>query len=307
MAVKDPEITLASTTETQDELDHAVSPNWREPFDPEKAAKERETAEAAEAVKKPTGSAPAEKRGTEGEGESEDEPIPKGVQKRIDKYAGRAKAAEDKAKQLEERLNALEQKTNPKTVEVPKADTEPLKKDFKDPDEWIKAHGMWAAREVARQNAAKAEAATVDAHTKEVFDAHLERVNKFREDHDDFDEKVDANTTVFTEAVAIAIIESDNGPEITYHLANHPEELEKIAGMSRARQVMEIGKLSASLSPSGSSKTTTTTTTRSHTPSPITPVRTTKTAASTTKLEDADTDSFIKMRNQQERDARRRR
>jgi hypothetical protein len=309
MAVE-PEITLASTTETQDELDHAVSKNWREPFDPDKAKTERETkdAEAAKAAKKPAGSAPADTRGTEGEGESEDdEPLPKGVQKRIDKYAGRAKAAEAKQKELETRLAALESKTTTITTTTPKEDLEPQKKDFKDPDEWIKAHGKWAAREVARESDARAEVEAADAHTQEVFDQHLERVNKFREEHDDFDEKVDAVTTTFSEAVAIAIVEADNGPDITYHLATHPEELEKISKMSRARQVMQIGILSASLSPSGSGTTTTTTTQRSRTPAPITSLKTTKTASSTTKLEDASTDDFIKMRNQHERDARRRR
>ena len=79
----EPIITLASTTETQDELDHATSENWRTPFDPEKAKVEREEREkteaaaAAEAAKKTDGSAPADKRGTEGESESDDEPLPK--------------------------------------------------------------------------------------------------------------------------------------------------------------------------------------------------------------------------------------
>jgi hypothetical protein len=310
MAVE-PEITLASTTETQDELDHAVGPNWREPFDPDKAkeTREKKDAEAAKATKKPDGSAPTETRGKEGESktEDEDEELPKGVQRRIDKYAGRAKAAEAKTKELEERLAAIENKNKPAEKTTSTQDLEPQKKDFKDPDEWVKAHGKWAAREVARESDARAEVQAAEAHTQEVFDAHLTRVNKFREEHDDFDEKVDAATTVFSEAVAIAIVEADNGPEVTYHLATHPEELEKISKMSRPKQMMAIGVLSASLSPSRSEDTTTTTTTRSRTPAPITPLRTTKTASSTTKLEDASTDDFIKMRNRQEADARRRR
>lgn len=307
MAVE-PEITLASTTETQEELDHAVGPNWREQFDPEKAKEARE-AEDAKASKTTDGSAPTETRGNEGGSKSEDddEPIPKGVQKRIDKYAGRAKAAESKVKELEDRLAAIERNTRPTTTTTPKEDLEPQKKDFKDPDEWVKAHGKWAAREVARESDANAEKLAIEAHTQEVFDAHLDRVNKFREEHDDFDEKVDAVTISFSESVAIAIVEADNGPEITYHLATHPEELEKISKMSRARQVMAIGQLSASLSPSRSDSSTTTVTTRSRTPAPIRPIHTTKTATSTTKLEDASTDDFIKMRNRQEAESRRRR
>jgi hypothetical protein len=38
-----------------------------------------------------------------------------------------------------------------------------------------------------------------------------------------------------------AIVES--GPELLYYLANHSEEVERIAGMSPTRQVAELGKL----------------------------------------------------------------
>jgi hypothetical protein len=314
------EITLASTTETQDELDHAVSSNWREPFDPEKAKvqrEEKEKAAAAEAVKTTGGSAPPEKPvvKVEGEGEPEgdEEPLPKGVQRRIDTLTKRSKTAEQENRSLRERLEALETKAGVKPAEksgepAPKADLEPLKKDFKDPDEWVKAHGKWAAREVAREAAVKAEQDAADSYTQEVFDAHLARTQGFRAEHPDFDEKVDASTTVFSESLAIAIVEAENGPAVTYYLAEHPEELEKISKLSKAKQMMEIGRLSASLSPSTESKDRTTTTqTRPRTPTPITPVRSTKTASSATNLSEMDTDTFIKRRDEQEREARRNR
>lgn len=315
----EPIITLASTTETQDELDHATSENWRTPFDPEKAKVDREEREkteaaaAAEAAKKTDGSAPAEKRGTAGESEPEEdeEDLPKGARKRIDNLTKRFRTAEEENRKLQSRLEALEKGKEPeKAAPVVKQDAEPQKKDFRDPDEWVKAHGLWAAREVARQNATKAEADEADAHTAEVFESHLGRTREFRAEHPDFDEKVDASTTSFSEAVAIAIVEADNGPAVAYHLAEHPEELEKIAKMSRARQVMEIGRISASLLPAESKEGTTTTTTRSTTPTPITKVKTTKASTPVTSLADLaanDPDEFIRKRNQQEREAKRRR
>lgn len=314
--VQEPEITLASTTETQEELDHAVSANWREPFDPEVAAKakeEREKAEAAEAAKKPVGSAPADKRGTAVESEEEnDGEVPKGVQKRIDKVTGRAKAAEQRVKDLEARLEAIEKKGgNKPEVKVtpePKADLEPQKKDFKDPDEWVKAHGRWAARDEARKAASVTATETEDARTAEVFEAHLGRTQEFRAAHPDFDEKVEGSTIPFSEAVAIAIVEADNGPDVAYYLAEHPDELKEIAGQSRARQVMAIGRISASLSTAGSTATTTTTTTKPKTPAPITPSRTGKVATTARSITDENisTDEFIKLRNEQDRAKRRR-
>ena len=44
-----------------------------------------------------------------------------------------------------------------------------------------------------------------------------------------------------------AMLEDDAGGEILYHLATHPEELERIAQMQPVSAIREIGRLSATL------------------------------------------------------------
>lgn len=304
----EPVVTLASTTETQDELDHATSPNWREQFDPEKAKTERvqreKDAAAEEAKTKAGGQAPPAARGPEGESESDDDdtPLPKGVQRRLDKLTHRLKLAESK----------LEEKEKAKVTETPvvsdvKEDKEPQKKDFADSDDWVRAHGLWAAREVSRQNVAATAQKAEEAHSTEVFQAHLGRLDAFRGEHPDFDKTIETATIPFSQAVAIALVEADNGPAIAYHLAKHPDEFEKLSKMSQHRQIMEIGRISASLSPSdGSAAQVTPTATRSKTPAPITPEKTTKAAAANVPLSELGTDDFIKRRDEEERAKRRR-
>jgi hypothetical protein len=47
-----------------------------------------------------------------------------------------------------------------------------------------------------------------------------------------------------------ALLEEDNGAEILYWLAARPAELKKIASLSPAKAILEIGKLAATLAPS---------------------------------------------------------
>jgi hypothetical protein len=41
------------------------------------------------------------------------------------------------------------------------------------------------------------------------------------------------------------MLEDEHGAELLYHLAKHPKELERIAGLSPASAVLAIGRLSA--------------------------------------------------------------
>ncbi len=78
-------------------------------------------------------------------------------------------------------------------------------------------------------------------------------------DRDDLDEVVGK----FTPVIAQALVESDVSAKLLTHMATHPEDLQRIAALSPARQAAEIGKLETKL---------TNTAKPPKTPAPIDPV-----------------------------------
>jgi len=61
----------------------------------------------------------------------------------------------------------------------------------------------------------------------------------------DYIEKINAATVLVSEQVRDAIIESDVGPRILYHLAENPQDAERIGKLNVRGAIKEIGKLEA--------------------------------------------------------------
>jgi len=75
-----------------------------------------------------------------------------------------------------------------------------------------------------------------------------------------------------SDQVRDAILDSDVGPKILYHLAEHTDLATKLAGMSTASALREIGKLEARFEAKAETKPLSTVG-RSKAPSPINPIR----------------------------------
>ena len=78
--------------------------------------------------------------------------------------------------------------------------------------------------------------------------------------------KVSAPSFVQGEAMQQAIILSDNGPALAYHLASNPQKTAAINAMAPGLAMMELGRLSQALAPNRSVTT-------SNAPAPAKPVR----------------------------------
>ena len=87
----------------------------------------------------------------------------------------------------------------------------------------------------------------------------------------DFDEIVASSDVVVNDDVRDAILESDVGPQVLYHLAENDELAKKIAGMSPKAALREIGKLEERLSVKPTAKQETVV--KSRAPAPISPIR----------------------------------
>jgi hypothetical protein len=287
---QEPDVTLATTTETQAELDHATGPNWREPFTPpakSDEAKPGDTTEKKDESKTAAASEAAKAGAKEGKSEDETEdddkaPLPKGVQKRLDRLTARLKTAEEQLAAKQDRRSETTDKPAPKAAT--NADPEPQQKDFKSWEEFNAAHNRWIVRDENRKQQADAQQKAAADQSKANYDAHLERIEQGRADHEDFDDVVTAMPpfTFASErsnmAFQLAVVEAENGHEILYHLAQHPEEMEKFAGLSPVRVQMMVGRISAALSPSDAGTKPAPKTVTSRTPAPGTRLRSSSTA-----------------------------
>lgn len=130
----------------------------------------------------------------------------------------------------------------PKPAEPP---GKPHLRDFKTLEEYQEALTDWKMdqREAARQTAAAAEKLQADWQSAETA------ARTAHPDYDEIIQSVRAPEGPGVPAMRQAMLEDEAGGEVLYHLATHPEELERIAAMQPISAVREIGKLAARLAP----------------------------------------------------------
>lgn len=181
--------------------------------------------------------------------EGGEQPRPKGksAQDRIDELV-RDKHAERRAREAaERRLAELEAQVRPQPkTDAPQADAEP------DPSQYTYGEtDPGFIRDLARfeaKQAFKAEAEQAQRRTQAqtIDQAWNERQQSFAKDTPDYFQVLDSDW-VCTPVMADAIKTSDEGAAVAYHLAQHPDEARRIAGLPQLAQVRELGKLEAKL------------------------------------------------------------
>lgn len=278
-------VTLASTTSPQAELEHAASENWRTPFvapapEPKPEAEHSEPAPEGDGTSA-TGTEPAKP------GEKPPTETKNGWQKRVDRLTARNKSIETENATLRARLDDIERrvaapKTEPSATPATEtlAPGEPDIKDFKTPNEWLKAHNKWSAAQEQRTT----EQAETEQHAKEVWDAHNSRISEARAKYDDFDDVAkDFGNVEIPRDAAIAIVEDENSADILYYLAKNEAEAKRLATLSPMKQIAEVGRISDKVKASAAPapKTPLRTKPQSQAPEPIKPVGGAATSGST--------------------------
>ena len=167
---------------------------------------------------------------------------------------------------LEARLAALEKQSQPQQVSV---DQEPQPSQFNDAFEYAKALAEYTAdKRIAEMKQEEAKAKEAQERQK-VIDQWTQKVQKAKADLPDFDDIVASSEVVVNDDIRDAILESDVGPQILYHLAENDEIAKKIAGLSPKQALREIGKLEARFEKTEESKPVA----KSKAPAPISPIR----------------------------------
>lgn len=271
------DVTITSTTPgvTQAQLDHAASDNWRDPFIPEDEPKKEDTVIPA-AEPEPEKAKPEAKQHKGG-----------GQQKRIDKLTAlNAKLEADLAEARAKVKPAEEQPTGPR---------EPKLADFgNDVEKFLAARDQWKDAEAQRQSEQERQ--------KVIFDDYNKKVSEARGNYDDWDEVVGAATNIkIPQAAYLAVVELENGPDVGYYLASHPEEASALQDMTPIGAIRAVTKISSRLE---AEKTKPTVKEKVKPPEPISTVGNSATRGNI-PLDQLSPREYIRVRNKQERENRR--
>ncbi len=144
---------------------------------------------------------------------------------------------------LEQRLAALEGKQQPTKAEF--VDEKPQPSQFSDAFEYAEALAEYTAdKRIADMKREEAQAKEAEQRQK-VITQWTSKVEAAKATLPDFDDIVASSDVVVNDDIRDAILESDVGPQILYHLAENDEVAKKIAGLSPKQALREIGKLEA--------------------------------------------------------------
>lgn len=209
---------------------------------------------------------------------------PKKQNPKLEKRFSELSKARDAAKQeaakererseaLEARLKALEQQQQP----VVSTD-EPQPSDYQDAFEYAKDLAKYEAkRMIQAEKQAEAQAKAQEAQQK-VLSTWTERINEAKQELPDYDEMIASSDVVIHDVIRDAILESDVGPRILYHLAENEDYAKKFAGMPLPQALKELGKLESKYTPSEEKSVAVK---KSKAPPPINPIKGTSGAIDT--------------------------
>lgn len=191
-------------------------------------------------------------------------PIPKGVQKRIDRAVRRQYEAEADARILRERLRALEsglaQPSSQPTPQRPAGS--PKIEDFQNFDEYVAAMAAHIAEEKVKTTLTEREqrqrAEAEQAAQRRIYDSWQKKVEQATAEMPDFEEVLSNADLPMTPVMQSAIMESDIGPRLAFHLATHPDEAVQIAQLSPHKAILALGRLEEKLTAAPVKKPTST-------------------------------------------------
>lgn len=239
--------------------------------DPEPASEATEKVEP-QAQEESNEPAEAEKEATVTE---EKKPNPR-LEKRFSEITRQREQAKAEAQRereareaLEARLKELESKAAPKEQTV---DEEPKPEQFTDAFEYARALAEWTAEKKLQERDKQEAERKVQLEREQFLETWAGRVKQTMEELEDYEETIASSDVEVSNPVRDAIMESDLGPQILYHLAKNPEIADRWKSLSVTAAMREVGKLEAQLERKPEK---TTVAAVSKAPNPITPIRAT--------------------------------
>ena len=196
---------------------------------------------------------------------AEEEKINAIVKKRIHREAKKVAQANQEAEFWKQ--EALKQKQATEAIpQQPVYDNKPQLAQFNNNWEaYTEAVADWKLQSYVRQQ----EQVKVQAEQKQLVENYTKREQAFAKVNPDYHEAIAdvANVPVHND-IRQVIWESDAGPALAYHLAQHTDEIERLNNLPQHKRLLELGKLEDRFAKKTINKTTTT----RPAPAPIKPV-----------------------------------
>lgn len=176
-------------------------------------------------------------------------PKTKPIQPRINELVAERNTARDEAEaaalerdQLRRELDEVKQQMQAMSKPAEASDR-PARDDFKSDGDFEQAMDDWKfERRLADHQQRQAQARLVENWRA--------RLDQAQSDIPDLAEVLGKADVQLPQTALDAIVESDTGPQIAYHLAKNPNEARRIASMSAAGAAREIGRLEAQMTQS---------------------------------------------------------
>ena len=190
--------------------------------------------------------------------ESQDTAAPTGEEKRPGARERRIDKLVRENSELLRRIQALEATgpaaavvttpSQPPPAPEPGESKKPDLSDFQTLEDYTEALTDWKLDQREARRRAAEEQRAAETAAKSMQDSWAAKEKAAIKNHPDYAELRDSTPIPNgpgVMAIRQALLEDDNGAEILYWLASRPTELQRIADLSPARAVLEIGKLSA--------------------------------------------------------------
>jgi len=205
----------------------------------------------------------------------EQKPAKKGAQERIVELAhkrqeaeAKAEASEQRARELQTQLDTLKAQAQPM-----ESTAKPARTQFTSDDDYIEALTDWKAQEAIAKRERQQLEARQQAEQSEVAQQWDKRQQEAIAAISDYAEVIGKSDVVVPPYVHQALLESEQGPEIAYYLALHPEEAKRIAAMKPMAAIKRILSLESDLADPEPAVKISDPPKKSKAPEPINPVR----------------------------------
>ena len=202
-----------------------------------------------------------------------EEPKPK-VKMRFDEVTKQRDIAKQEAEQARIRTQELEQELkaikSQAVLKEQSRDEKPRPDQFVDAFEYAEALADWSAENAVMRARQEDVEKMKQAERAKVIDTWNKKLEATKSELPDFDDMVASSDVVVSDQVRDAILESDVGPRILYHLAENQDLAEKISKSSLITALREIGKLEAKFEKTEPVKSVAQ---KSKAPAPISPIK----------------------------------
>jgi hypothetical protein len=153
-----------------------------------------------------------------------------------------AQAERQQREALEARLRVLEQQALP-PQQVKSSNEEPQPGQFQDAFEYAKALAQYSTEQALQERDQQEANRKANEELQKTIQSWSSRLEKVKAEIPDYDDVVSTANVTISEDIKFAILESDVGPRILYHLAEDLEFAQKLAQMPNRKAMIEIGKL----------------------------------------------------------------